>query len=366
MNKLLIVILFQLFAQPNWGKAPAFTAKELQKVPPRIIRTCCAFGTDLKMVGIPLVRYSEVGDPTQIGAHVYLGDNTENNGILYTINGGFIDLGHLRDIADWTAFLYATIDQHKGEPYELKLGYEGGKKSLALNIPDDISQSDALQIAGNIAFQLSLWHEISTWFGASSIPMIKERYSSFSIEDNYSNLLGVLLAIDAIKSELDYETAMTQLLSKKLEELVVLPTFEDQIKAMRNADNVFFTSSRRIPSGKILLLHNFQNEDQLQPYLLKEYPSSTPETLKVPMILETSSCLASDYYAFNIRTNRKTSKTKLENQKKPFKNISQVDFPQLICIAETQIDAKYNKERISTVNQNRYERKQKRNEKLKY
>ena len=140
--------------------------KELQKVPPRIIRTCCAFGTDLKMVGIPFIRYSEVGDPTQIGEHVYLGANTENNGILYTLNGGFIDLGHLRDIADWTAFLYANIDLHKGESYELKLGHEGGKKSLALNVPEDISQNDVMQIAGNIAFQLSLWHEISTWFGA--------------------------------------------------------------------------------------------------------------------------------------------------------------------------------------------------------
>ena len=44
-----------------------------------------------------------------------------------------------------------------------------------------------------IGFQLSIWHEIATWFGWSWTKTFPETASSFSPEDLYSNVLGVKL-----------------------------------------------------------------------------------------------------------------------------------------------------------------------------
>ena len=52
----------------------------------------------------------------------------------------------------------------------------------------------AVPLAQWIAFQLSLWHEIATWFGWSALPMFPEEASAFSPEDLYSNLLGIRIA----------------------------------------------------------------------------------------------------------------------------------------------------------------------------
>lgn len=360
MRKILLFILIQCFAVLVFGKPYNFTKKELKKVPPRIIRSCCAFGTNLKVAFIPFVRYSDIGDPENIGSHTYLGNENENNGILYTLNGGFIDLGHVRDIADWTAYLYSVIELHKGENYKFKIGYEGGKKILSINIPEEIEMEDQLQIAADIAFQFSMWHEISTWFGASSFPFVKERFSSFSVEDAYSNLLGSLLAIEAIKSDLPYEEAMTNLLNSKLKELEVIPTFEGQKMAMEQADNVFYTSVRKIPSGKILLEHNFQNEEIIKPLLLENYSTKSPLNIHLSKKL-TNGCLVSDYYSFTIRLNCKLTKKTHSKSSKRLKHISQKNFKKLVTLAELQINKKYKSERIKNTNQRRYKRRQQRN-----
>ena len=88
------------------AKAPLFTDKEYLNHPPRIIRTCCAFGTDLRVSIIPGLKYTMLTTPSLLGTHHYLGDKGENNGIIYTKRGGFVDFGHLRDVVDWTAYLY--------------------------------------------------------------------------------------------------------------------------------------------------------------------------------------------------------------------------------------------------------------------
>ena len=196
---------------PSKAKAPYLTIKELSVPPPRIIRTCCAFGANMGIAGIPFAKKTDITSVGELGPHNYLGKKDENNGNIYTKRGGFLDLGHLRDCADWTAYLYQLINASK-ENKELtitRLGNEGGTKTLELLIPDEFDDLDACELAGKIAYDLSLWHEIATWFGASYVPLVPERFSSFSPEDLFSNLLGVHLGMRAIKSDLDYNEAMT-------------------------------------------------------------------------------------------------------------------------------------------------------------
>jgi hypothetical protein len=223
MFKSLLVIVLILSFSDIYGKAPVFKSDKTDLKPHRIIRTCCSFGTEMQMVALPGIKLTEITSLDKIGAHHYLGDQSEENGIVYTRRGGFIDMGHLRDQVDWTAYLYLQISKNKlvGE-LEMILGREGGEKTLNVKIPSSLTNNDLILLSGKITYDLSVWHEIATWFGASTIPFVPERYSSFSIEDAFSNLLGVTIGIKALQSELPYEVAVSEIIDETLKNLDVV------------------------------------------------------------------------------------------------------------------------------------------------
>ncbi|MDZ7607376.1 MAG: DUF4056 domain-containing protein [Cyclobacteriaceae bacterium] len=198
-----LIFGFYILSFTTLAKAPIFTSAELLHPPANVIRTCCAFGVDLSVAHIPFVKKTDIVTASDIGTHHYLGSKDERNGIIYTKRGGFIDLGHLRDYADWTVYLYNVIQSRmeSEEPVVLNLESEGGTKTIILHNLRELKRDKVSNLAAKIAYDLSVWHEIATWFGASYIPMIPERYSSFSPEDLYSNLLGAQLAIRAIESD---------------------------------------------------------------------------------------------------------------------------------------------------------------------
>lgn len=254
------------------AKVPVLTARELASPPPRIIRTCCSFGANLGIAGIPFVKKTDITSIYEIGPHHFLGGKDEGNGNIYTRRGGFIDLGHLRDCADWTAWLYARItsDYTNGNQTPIKLGTEGGAKTLTLELPPSADKADAYQLAGKIAYDLSLWHEIATWFGASYVPLLPERYSSFSPEDLYSNLLGVHLAIRALKSDQDYDAAMTTLITQTLDSLECVSTELDTYNAMEKVNHLWWTSEKKLPSKNVLLKRYLDTTPLLEPWLVPD------------------------------------------------------------------------------------------------
>ncbi len=281
----LLTFIFLSGITPSKGKAPSLTPDKLASAPPRIIRTCCSFGADVRLAVIPFVRYTDITSREEIGQHQYLGGKHEGNGNIYTRRGGFIDLGHLRDCADWTAYLYNLINaSHENPELQISsLGSEGGQKTLVLDIPENIDSSDVYELAGKIAYDLSLWHEIATWFGASYVPLIPERYSSFSPEDLYSNLLGVTLGIRALKSNLEYEEAMTLLIAETLDSLEAVETRNDTWEAMQKVEEIWWTSEKRLPSKKVLIKRYLDTENSLFPWLIpNEEATSSPSPLIKP------------------------------------------------------------------------------------
>ncbi len=311
------------------AKAPELTKKELDTPPPRIIRTCCSFGYDVRIAGIPGSSVSDIADLSTIGAHVFLGNKEEGNGIIYTQKGGFVDLGHLRDMADWTAYLYVWIKSEKDHFRIIKeLGHEGGEKMLEVSVPEFLSDEDMLLIAGRVAYDLSVWHEIATWFGVSYIPLIPERYSSFSMEDNYSNLLGIQLGMEAIKSEEGYEQAMTKLLYQKLIELESVEGKEETTGAMDKVEGLWWTREKKLPNSDFLVDRNFDCYYELIPWLVDSDDSSSREILKVPRFT-TSGHDLQDYYRLSIDLNYKFPLRKIL----PLRGsrvISQKDFNEMI------------------------------------
>ncbi len=298
-KSVLFVLLIVLF-NSSFAKAPFLTPEQVKTPPPKIIRTCCAFGANIGVAGVPFYKKTDLAAISTMGAHGFLGGKEEKNGNIYTRRGGFIDLGHLRDCADWTAYLYNLIKASKANKDLIitKIGYEGGEKTLTLRVPENIDDDDARELAGKIAYDLSLWHEIATWFGASYVPLFPERFSSFSPEDLYSNLLGVHLGMMAIKSDKEYNEAMTGLLAEMLYNLECVDTEEETLEAMIKVDNLWYNSQKRFPSRKLLMKRYLDPETALIPWLVPDETSILP-----PFILKKPGVQLAGLYQLSIKLN---------------------------------------------------------------
>lgn len=314
--------------------------------PPRIIRTCCSFGSEVKVTGIPFLKVSDVTSVEKMGAHTYLGSDLENNGIIYTNKGGFIDVGHLRDQADWTAYLYQQILNAENQDFTIELGREGGQKKLDIYPSQLKTNADKIAVAGKIAYNLSVWHEIATFFGASYIPMVPERYSAFSMEDAYSNLLGVQLGMRALQSKLPFEEAMTKLLSEKLTELNAVSDIEGTLDAMEAVRDIWWTREAKLPSKKVLLQREFEIENCLSPWLVEDIHNMASDKLQIcpPTVTQDGTDLE-NYYLLSIQLNSKFPVRRV--LPKEFNRvITQKDFNLLIAEAERKTELRYSRSKL--------------------
>lgn len=340
--RLLILLSFFWTGTVLKAKPLVLPDNKLADAPPRIIRTCCAFGVNMKMTGLPFVRYNDITGPERIGPHTYLGSKEEGNGILYTRNGGFVDIGHVRDQADWTAFLYSLFNKYQAEgstSFTHKLGYEGGPKLLQVSLPPSLKEEDLMVLAGRIAYDLSVWHEIGTWNGTSLIPMLPERYSAFSIEDGYSNMLGILLGIQALKSNLPFEEAMTRLLNESLISLGALPSLEETRQAMLSVEGEWWSNRIRLPSGKVVKKRQFGIYPCIEPVLLPQFTpgQNGPVILNLPEL--SSHPDPNQFYSIYIQLNNKFPVKEIFGDMDRI--ITQRDFPALIDYAARESERKY-------------------------
>ncbi|HWR99290.1 MAG TPA: DUF4056 domain-containing protein [Prolixibacteraceae bacterium] len=296
-----------------YAKAPVFEEKDYFNHPPRIIRTCCAFGSDLKVSIVPGYRYTMLTSAEKLGPHKYLGDKSENNGILYTRRGGFVDFGHLRDLVDWTAYLYnlGKKSQQTGEIF-IDLGFESGEKSLVIKIPPGEKEEDLINLAGRIAYDLSIWHEITSWFGASAVPLVSERFSSFSLEDAFSNLLGTRIAAEAINSELPYEEAVTSIIRKTMIELEAVSTVEESYQAMEAVRDIWWTRKKHLPNNRVMLQREIGVYTTMAPWLVPGWESKNPTPFRITLPLTTRDGIRfSEFYTLTFDLNRKVPVRKI-------------------------------------------------------
>jgi len=339
--KILLFLIFCFYGISLHAKAPEFPLNQPDPKPHRIIRTCCSFGTEMQLFAIPGVKLTETTSIEKIGAHQYLGNSNEGNGIIYSRRGGFIDMAHLRDQADWTAYLYTQLLENKQKgKLTMILGHEGGEKTLTVNIPSNLENQDLIHLAGKIAYDLSVWHEIATWFGASSIPFVPERYSSFSIEDPYSNLLGVTIGIQALKSELPYEKAVTTIIDVTLKDLDAVKNEVETYLAMEDVRNIWWTREKKLPSCKVLLQRQLQVYSCLQPWLVPGWMDAgkVPNELKVPEYTSDGQSL-NKFYQLEFRLNYKFPFHKMFPERRD-RSISQNDFQRLLAEVARELTKK--------------------------
>ncbi|NUM32186.1 MAG: DUF4056 domain-containing protein [Bacteroidetes bacterium] len=341
--KLILSLLFLILALVTSISKPVKLSVKATKIPPpRIIRTCCTFGANLSIIAVPKVKINDITSIEKIGPHKYLGSSIEKNGLVYTRRGGFIDLGHLRDQADWTAYLYTLIltNKEKGK-VKMNLGIEGGKKILDIKWEKNIDSIDAIYLAAKITYDLSVWHEISTWFGACYVPFFPERYSSFSVEDIYSNMLGVTLGIEALKSNLPYEEAMTLLLAETLHKLDVVKTENETYNALEATRNVWWSREKALPSRKVLVKHQCEAYPSASPWLVPGFAADTVTAHKISLVEYTSDGkMLNNMYELKIKLNMKMYKNPILKKYKDRK-ITQNDFNVILKEIEIEMENEF-------------------------
>ena len=300
-----MLILFTLYTGMVRTQSVENDAVKLDKLPPRIIRACCAFGYDLKLWGVPFVSIDQVISIADLGEHRYMGNKREGNGTIYTHKGGFIDIGHLRDQMDWTRYLYVTIlnGRGKGEVH-IRLRNEAGRKRLCLNVPARLDNNDCILLAGKIAYDFSLWHEISTWFGASAIPLVPEKFSSFSVEDIYSNLLGIHVGMKTLHSKIPFNAAATKNIVSALDSLGAVKTAEETYHAYDAIKDVWYTDEKRIPRTDLTLKRDPDVLVSSRPWIVPDTAKniSDPTVLHVPLSTTKGEPLT-NFYRFTIDLN---------------------------------------------------------------
>ncbi len=267
---------------------------------PDRLRPCCAFGGEMKveLLGVPVpgYRHRPVRGPSDIGPHEYdpgllqilpstsgsAGEDDpkrEHNGIVYTCRGGFLDTAHVRDFADLTWFLASRIDDRLETGGVIDLVDYGGTRRVSIRpVPRDKLRRAgrtalAIAVAGRLAFDLSVWREIATWYGYESVPPWPEKLSSFSPEDLYSNLLGTKLAEGILRStEIPslraWDLAMDTWLFRAMEALGVVPV-ESARGLMSSLDGLWWDSARSIPDWRITMRRKFDRGPVVTPWTVR-------------------------------------------------------------------------------------------------
>jgi hypothetical protein len=281
--------------------------EEVPEIPIRQrLRPCCAFGTGLRVrvgaVPIPGFRIGNIIGPDEVGPHTYDSGamtrssqagysgfrHREGNGLLYTCRGGFIDTAHVRDYVDWTAYLASALARNLSTGTTIEFPDEGGQRRIVSKPIDQdaINRHGIARIASPMAqwigFQLSIWHEIATWFGWSWTKTFPETASAFSPEDLYSNVLGVKLFAAMVprysaRTEYLFNSTVDSWLEVVFEHLDSVPKSVG-IEAMHSVDQQWWDSSRRLPDKELTLRRNFDTDEQITPWLVSA--GLAPESLR--------------------------------------------------------------------------------------
>lgn len=267
--------------------AAPFDPKSVPKFdPPEKLRPCCAFGQDLAVqlgkVAVPTPFLKNIRGLEDLGPHGYdKGELTrENNGLVYTCRGGFIDIAHVRDNADRALYLSLAIARALPGGVTIEMPWEGTTREITVDpLPDGLLRRyGRWRVATTLAAwanqQLSNWHEIVTWHGWESVAGIPERLSAFSPEDIYSNVLGTRLAVGIVmsremKSRAEYDDAMQAWMREGLRRLGAVPR-KDAHAAMAAVDGLWWDSKKGVPAFELVTRRFIDIGLPVEPWIVED------------------------------------------------------------------------------------------------
>ncbi len=198
-------------------------------------RTFAQFGYNLYQFQVPIFAVTKFIVPGKFGYQSYGQPHrrTEKNGALYTCRGGFIDVSHVRTAIDWTVFLTFTLLQ---DTASMELPWEAGTLQLTFRNTASLPVEDIAAMAQKIAFERLTWHEIASWHYHKPYHKLTEQHSTFTPEDNYSNLLGTVIgrrvALRMIRdTTLSYSLVASDEIDKMIDTLQPMHTIKQSKRA---------------------------------------------------------------------------------------------------------------------------------------
>jgi hypothetical protein len=356
--------------------------REIPDVPMRQkLRPCCAFGSELGasiagLVPIPGYRIPNVMSREDVGPHTYDSGllsvaidgrvdpafDRERNGLVYTCRGGFIDTAHVRDYADWAIYLVAQIARRAVSGGTIELSEEGGRRSIRIEaLPEEALERVGLRrVAASLgqwlAFQLSIWHEIATWYGYASVPGFSERASAFSPEDLYSNALGAKLMLAVVygrdaRSEHVFNRAIDRWFEQALAMLGAVPRELGQ-EIAESLDGLWWDSTRRLPDPQLVKRRNLEIASPVRPWLAPESALSEDLRMRLAAVcgadreaIALTSAFAGGGYTFGDFVRLEIEVDEQIAKHEPFltrgRSLTQADFPAIVDAIREQVRAEF-------------------------
>lgn len=195
-----------------------------------------------------------------LGEHGYSVDRGEaSRGIVYTTRGGFLDVAHIRNSIDTTAYIHARVSHalrqgwgcvrfrlHEPSVYEVTLSEPESWEVLSPAERARVVDEAAVRLSQRLALEAMTWHEILTWYGYKSTGLISEAGSAFTYEDGPSHAVGVLIAGEALRAVQrggDFDAEVTVLLDQTLEELGMVGP-EELAEAVKAVDGDWWSGGK--------------------------------------------------------------------------------------------------------------------------
>jgi len=221
----------------------------------------------------------DLGDHTYLPRHATgLRENETSRGTLYTRRGGFLDIAHIRNSADLTRFCYEHI-LHTVEQDSAMVRLMSAEPDIFLvhlnqfiNLTSEQQREAAPLVAARVAYLMTTWHEIATWFGYQGMVVVTEKPSAFSYDDAPSHMVGVNVAAEALQDHPDlnaFDQAFTRLLRDRLKALDAVPA--DEVKViMRQVEGRWWSGL----NPKKRLVHMGLEDESLTPLVIDPDPTT--------------------------------------------------------------------------------------------
>ncbi len=343
-------LLFLLISLPGFASYEGLEIRflETQKIA-ETSRACCNFTSHPVLDSLGLFQFLDV---EKLGTHSYNQKEKDPMGLIYSCRGGFVDVAHLRDNADWTAHILYNLPQWIGSGKTIDARNEGGFKNRRVYFPkmdakkiSELSQDDLAKISIAMGFGFATLHEIVTGFNiAVSFPItlvMYERASSFSVEDQYSNLLGAHLGAEAAQAKGAYEEELTKSISRTLKKLSPLSLAET--KAVHASLHHKWWQKDLLGRNRMVAKRNYGFAGKVYPEIapgvdqcrnMEIAPVEVPDKLSNGMSV-------SDYFQIQGEVNKKFASQMRKSNKSVTPIISQKDFPEFISTIKEMNDAEF-------------------------
>lgn len=265
----------------------------------------------------PLTLHTRA-DPDDLGHHWYddssdNGDKSEHSrGIVYTRRAGFLDMSHVRNAADMTAYIHARTKlaitrgweamqfrSFERSHYLVRFKYPSEWERLGDEQRSRAADELAVRVAQHLAHDVMNWHEIITWYGYKSTIIFPERGSAFTYEDTTSHALGIDLAGVALRKGGCFDSQMTALLSEAMDELQAVDEeeFESAIDLVKGE----WWSTPGIVRRRMLDIGH--DDGVIEPWIVPGMEHDQTVVFRIPDLDVIEGLDCSDFYSLSIDPN---------------------------------------------------------------